>query len=1058
MSAEFQGRTANIPARPSQARKWLVRFAGLAALAAAVTTAQVTPRPPETPAPTGDVLQFLDGSLVHGHLQGIQLTNGILWQHSAAKEPLQFRPSNVAWIRFESVESVTTERKALSYFRFRNGDEVYGRLLGADDEKVRLESWFGGVFEAPRTNVQTISLFEKGFSIVYEGPNGPDGWRMERQVKGWSYRDGSFIANGVGLLAKKFEPFQNSATIEFDLAWSGHFSMVLTFFTERTEQFDYSSSAYMMNISPGYINMQRIQAGAGSSVLGQIQAPAMLNKSRAHFEIRANREESTITLLQDGAVLQRWKDNNGFVARGGGILFFSQMEGPTVRLSNIRISAWEGRFEPEVAAPDETSEDTIYLANRDRVSGKVEQVRDGKLTVRAGQTALDIPLQRITQIHLAETNALPAPNEPWSVRALVRGGGVVSFRLDEWGEREVAGVNPNFGRIAFNPNSIRQLQFNLGPGMARNRTHGRQAMNKAVWTLLCCLALARVPAAESATNGAGRDTILFANTDFLYGQLEGIGETVRWRHPDSSAPLEFLPGAVSEIQFARRAAARMAGGFACRVRLSNGDEFEGALAEMGAETLKLETMFAGALEIPRKFIEHIRPLGEQKPPLFEGPDGMEGWTIGKVTSATDAGEWKYRNGAFYASQAASIARIVDLPDACRIEFDLAWKGTFHIAFALYTSYLHPVSLTAKESEPDFGGFYSLQLNAYSASLLPVKKGSPHNSLGQVNMPLLSQRNSSRIEILASKAKTNICLLIDGVMVKQWTDPEGFVGTGKGIRIVHQGVGSTRISNLVVREWDGLFEEPPTPLSERREDTARLRNGDRIAGAIQSIREGKALFEASGSPLTVPLDRVRLVEFVNPSGIPKAAETLSRAWFPDGGSITFALSEWTPQGAAGEAAALGKLKLNPQAFARLQLNIRRGEMPDGGRSVSAVARAVRGMVEYQDENNQWHVLRAGKAIEAGMTVRTGPESQLDLMFHSNGPAVRLMPDSLLTVTRLSSREEGTEMITDTVLELHQGQCMPGMVFLTPRSTFLIKTPDETINIKQGGRNITARPRL
>ena len=58
---------------------------------------------------------------------------------------------------------------------------------------------------------------------------------------------------------------------------------------------------------------------------------------------------------------------------------------------------------------------------------------------------------------------------------MVRGGGVVSFRLDEWGEREVAGVNPNFGRIAFNPNSIRQLQFNLGRSSAGGAGNGEES-------------------------------------------------------------------------------------------------------------------------------------------------------------------------------------------------------------------------------------------------------------------------------------------------------------------------------------------------------------------------------------------------------------------------------------------------------------------------------------------------------------------------------------------------------------------------------------------------------
>ena len=43
--------------------------------------------------------------------------------------------------------------------------------------------------------------------------------------------------------------------------------------------------------------------------------------------------------------------------------------------------------------------------------------------------------------------------------------------------------------------------------------------------------------------------------------------------------------------------------------------------------------------------------------------------------------------------------------------------------ALYTDYL-TVSLAEKDSEPDFGGFYSLQLTSYAVNVLMVKQKEP----------------------------------------------------------------------------------------------------------------------------------------------------------------------------------------------------------------------------------------------------------------------------------------------------------------------------------------------
>ena len=86
-----------------------------------------------------------------------------------------------------------------------------------------------------------------------------------------------------------------------------------------------------------------------------------------------------------------------------------------------------------------------------------------KATVDAKQTKLDIPLERITQIRFAkaasETNLFPG-----DVRASFPGGESVVFKLDQWNAGQangVRGVSRIFGNLAFDPQKIRQLQFNL---------------------------------------------------------------------------------------------------------------------------------------------------------------------------------------------------------------------------------------------------------------------------------------------------------------------------------------------------------------------------------------------------------------------------------------------------------------------------------------------------------------------------------------------------------------------------------------------------------------------
>jgi hypothetical protein len=432
-------------------------------------------------------------------------------------------------------------------------------------------------------------------------------------------------------------------------------------------------------------------------------------------------------------------------------------------------------------------------------------------------------------------------------------------------------------------------------------------------------------AAEATVPGRG-DLIRFRSGDSLYGKLRAFDATngLRWIHPDAVAPIAFKPGNVVEVQLAEKSAAAVSASNTCLIRLGNQDEITGGLVSFDAEKMIVETSQAGRLTLPRKTVQFIQPRPAPAPPIFEGPTGLEGWTIGKVSNAAaEAGEWRYRNGAFYATRAASIARDIRLPDVASLEFDLAWRGSFHLALALYTDYLQPISLATKETEPDFGGFYSLQLNNYYANLLAVTKPDPLRYLGQMPLqPDFGRKNAAHVEVRINKAKNIVALLIDGVLIKSWVDTQEFVGRGTGIRIVHQGQGGSRISGLRVSEWDGQFEEKPTNPPDSRQDLAKLRNGDRLQGALEQIRDGKMLFAISGRTIEVPLNRVKQIEMAG-AGVerPKPSEGSVRAHFHRGGSVTLDLEKVDDAGWVTRSPAFGAATFQRDSFSRIQFDLR-----------------------------------------------------------------------------------------------------------------------------------------
>ena len=356
------------------------------------------------------------------------------------------------------------------------------------------------------------------------------------------------------------------------------------------------------------------------------------------------------------------------------------------------------------------------------------------------------------------------------------------------------------------------------------------------------------------------------------------------------------------------------------VRLTNDDQLEGELVSLDASQIALKTWYAGELRFPRSLVQSIQPTGPSRSTIYEGPTNIADWTLGKTTAELpNQGQWAYRNGAFYATRAASIARDVHLPDVSSVQFDLTWKGYFQLAIALYSDSLQPVSLANKESAPDFGGFYSLQLNTFSANLLPITKNDPIRYLGQASLLTLSQKNRAHVDIRTSKARHSISLLVNGELVREWIDPAEFAGRGSAIRFVHQGQGAVKIENIKVTEWDGLFEDKEAPPPPAKQDLAKLRNGDRASGSVATIQDGVITMTVLDRKLEIPFTRAKELAFARERATrpDPSLRTEIKAFFTRGGSLSLQVERWDSESLIATSPVFGKATFHPRAFNRFE---------------------------------------------------------------------------------------------------------------------------------------------
>jgi len=113
------------------------------------------------------------------------------------------------------------------------------------------------------------------------------------------------------------------------------------------------------------------------------------------------------------------------------------------------------------AASGKLSEDLARLVNNDSVSGVLKGIKDGKIAFTTSFASLDIPLERVGQIELAQAKIEKPVLVPGEVRATFAGRGSVTFTLENWDANQVTGYSPNLGRMKFSPAAFSQVEFNL---------------------------------------------------------------------------------------------------------------------------------------------------------------------------------------------------------------------------------------------------------------------------------------------------------------------------------------------------------------------------------------------------------------------------------------------------------------------------------------------------------------------------------------------------------------------------------------------------------------------
>lgn len=223
------------------------------------------------------------------------------------------------------------------------------------------------------------------------------------------------------------------------------------------------------------------------------------------------------------------------------------------------------------------------------------------------------------------------------------------------------------------------------------------------------------------------------------------------------------------------------------VQMSNGDSVWGNINKINPDSIEVETLWAGKIQIKRNMIASI---AVRNPATFfyEGTRDFTGWT--KIGGENMPDTWKVKNGCFVSNQREdrAIRRVLELPDKVKVRFRIHYTGYGRSSLVLWgsgeekesTSVRHGLSLDVQGS--------------YCQLYLSSPRG--RKPIGTARLNIDSQESEAQIMdvvLYADKKNHFYFLYVNGVRAGAWSALAFVMGEGESDE-ESEGLGT------VIKDW------------------------------------------------------------------------------------------------------------------------------------------------------------------------------------------------------------------------------------------------------------------
>jgi len=439
----------------------------LTALLAAVLPALAPAR--EQP-PLVGTLKFANNDRLSGFPAGFNADGHLVWEApSFLHEPIPIRIDKVLELRLRGGQPPEPGADHQALVTLTNGDTIRGQLMALDDTHVTLETWYGGTLAIRRSMAAGLEVL-RADPVVYSGPFDLEEWVIDGEPDAWTLQGGRLSSVKAAGIARRIDS-PSRCRIGFDIAWRNSLRFRLLFFSDEgaTSQPD---NCYDLVCQRRFVYLRkrwRENGGGGSRIIGQSNIAELTEKEKVRMEFYIDRKAGTIALYIDGRKSHEWSDPDPGVGEFGNWLHFVSEDFYPLRISRLRVSPWKGELPEDTdSKPDESLPDgkgqLIRLQNGDSVIGQIGAITDGILAIKTEHCDVKIPVKRMRSLLLTSRDS-ELYEEPirkkGDVRAWLRDGGRITFRLDAFTKNSLKGYSQSFGNAEFDLDAFSRLEFNI---------------------------------------------------------------------------------------------------------------------------------------------------------------------------------------------------------------------------------------------------------------------------------------------------------------------------------------------------------------------------------------------------------------------------------------------------------------------------------------------------------------------------------------------------------------------------------------------------------------------